>query len=243
MIIKDLFDDTNIFIEESLLNISVFKNMMTPSQSNVSSNGEAKSEIIRLNVGGARFEVSRDTLMRCEGSMLASLISGKWKEGHGEKEIFIDRDGRLFGFILAYLRSDRVFVPDLMDQAALQAEFEYFGIDADLAKVSVKLDFVTIHELSKEIKKYEGIIEGNKKKIAAIKESYRLANDFSSRSESQNLYLRHDIDKDVDKDLLRECLLSRGLYVVCSGSRESGAPTLSLCVAGMQDKYGKKNSK
>lgn len=87
--------------------------------------GGEPNPIIRLNVGGTRYEVSRDTLMRYERSMLASLVSGKWKEGDGDKEIFIDRDGTRFKYILDYLRSDRLHVPHLSDRSTLKDEFDF----------------------------------------------------------------------------------------------------------------------
>ncbi|GAX22437.1 hypothetical protein FisN_14Hh051 [Fistulifera solaris] len=192
--------------------------------------------IVRLNVGGTRYEAAR--LMRFEGSMLSNLISGKWKEGNGQNEIFLDRDGKLFAYILAYLRCNRVYVPDLSVQSALRDEFQYFGIDADMSKVSVTDDFVTINELSKEIKKSEKANLQKKKKIAAIKESYRLVGEFSVLAETLGLYLRHDIDDNVDKKLLRACLLSRGLHVV-SYNTDSMPHTVDLCVIGLKDKFDK----
>ena len=158
--------------------------------------GVTSKEIVRLNVGGTRFEVSRETLVQYEGSMLASLISGKWKEGEGENEIFIDRDGRLFGFILAYLRSGQAYVTDLSDQLALKDELDYFGIDADMSQIHLRDDFVSMDRLTKGIKKLEKSIEEKKKKRAAMKESYRIANEFSERLETQGLYLQHDWEGD-----------------------------------------------
>ncbi|GAX25731.1 hypothetical protein FisN_14Lh051 [Fistulifera solaris] len=194
--------------------------------------------IVRLNVGGTRYEAARETLTRLERSMLASLIAGTWKEGNGQNEIFLDRDGKLFAYILAYLRSDRVYVPDLSVQSALRDEFQYFGIDADMSKVSVTDDFVTINELGKEIKRSEKSNLQKAKKIAAIKESYRLVGEFSVRAETQGLFLRHDIDDDVDTELLRACLLSRGLHVV-NYHTDSMPHTVDLCAIGLKDQCDK----
>ncbi|GAX10775.1 hypothetical protein FisN_UnNu008 [Fistulifera solaris] len=196
----------------------------------------ARTDIVHLNVGGTRYEVSRSTLMHYEGSMLASLISGKWKEGEGDVEIFIDRNGRRFEWVLDYLRSDRAYVPDLSDQLALKEELDYFGIAVDMSKVSVTDDFVTINELSQEIKVHKATIAQKEKRIAAIKESYRLAGEFADYSENEKLKVRLSVNKDVDTKMLRRCLLSRGLHVLRSGSKESGAPTLYLCVAGQKSK-------
>ncbi|GAX22448.1 hypothetical protein FisN_14Hu062 [Fistulifera solaris] len=192
---------------------------------------------VRLNVGGTHYQVARDTLMRYEGSMLATLVSGNWREGDGREEIFVDRDGKLFGLVLTYLRCFRVYVSDFAEQAALKAELDYFGIDVDLSKVMVKDDFATIHELSNENKNYERLIEANKKKIAAIQESYRIAGSFSRLIEKHDrLYVRHCLTNGIDRELLRNCLLSRGLYVVAFSQRESGQDAADICVVSMKDK-------
>ena len=203
----------------------------------------ARKDIVRLDVGGTRYKVSRDTLMRCEGSMLANLVSGKWKEGNGEGEIFIDRDGGRFKYILDYLRSDRVYLPDLSDRSALQDEFDYFGINADMSKIFLKDDFVTISELGEEIKVHEAAIEQKKKKIAAIQESYVLTMKFAKNAKAGRKGMKMRFNKDVDKEMLRECLLSRGLYVACYSGREPNDEMVTLCAIGVKEKLmaGQKN--
>jgi hypothetical protein len=204
---------------------------------------KARDDVVHLNVGGTRYEVARSTLMRYEGSMLASLVSGKWKEGNGEEEIFIDHNGRRFEWVLDYLRSDRAYVPDLSDQSALQEELDYFGIALDMSKVYLKDDFLTINELSKEIKELKATIAQKEKRIAAIKESYRLAGVFASYSESDELLFRMSVDKNVDKEMLRSCLLSRGLHIVRSGSKKSGKTTVTVCAFGQKEKFTAKTKK
>ena len=89
---------------------------------------ESKRKIVQLNVGGTRYDVSRDTLERCEGFMLASLISGHWKEGNSDEPIFIDRSGLLFQYILDYLRNNKFHLPATVSRDAVKDEFEYYGI-------------------------------------------------------------------------------------------------------------------
>lgn len=60
--------------------------------------------IVKLNVGGVRYQTTTATLNRFPDSMLARMIQQKneaqiIEEG---REIFIDRDGKLFGYILDY---------------------------------------------------------------------------------------------------------------------------------------------
>ena len=65
------------------------------------------SDRVVLNVGGTRFHTTVDTLSNGESCMLSNLVSGNWKEcGTGsDEEIFIDRDGTYFRYILNYFRS------------------------------------------------------------------------------------------------------------------------------------------
>ena len=52
---------------------------------------------LHLNVGGVLHSTTRETLARCEDSMLSSMFSGRFplnKDEHGR--IFIDRDGQRF---------------------------------------------------------------------------------------------------------------------------------------------------
>jgi hypothetical protein len=63
------------------------------------------SEVVSLNVGGTKFDTTRDTLTKVPGSFFETLLSGRWipsldKDGC----IFIDREGAVFGYILNYLR-------------------------------------------------------------------------------------------------------------------------------------------
>lgn len=123
----------------------------------------------------------------------------------------------------------------MSDRQALNKMFEYFDIDADMSKVSFKDGFASMKDCWDEIKKYELIVQRKKKKLAALKESYRLANEFSDRVEEQGFYLRHDINKNVDQYLLRGFLLSRGLNVVAYIIEfESGVHSVSICPIEME---------
>jgi hypothetical protein len=57
-----------------------------------------------LDVGGKHFTTSLTTLSREPDSMLGVMFSGRFKimtDEHGR--VFIDRDGKLFQYILEYL--------------------------------------------------------------------------------------------------------------------------------------------
>lgn len=176
------------------------------------------SALVRLNVGGTRYEVSRGTLTLYEGSTLASLAKS-WKEGKFNNEIFIFRDGRLFAYVLDYLRSDKVHLPYSITRAALKEELDHFQIPADMSKVFVEKDYYSIDRLNREIKQHMAAMEEKKKEVAAIIESYRLAHKFTE-SVSKNGFDWSNVvtpsitvQSGIDKKLLHECLLSRGLDI------------------------------
>jgi hypothetical protein len=63
------------------------------------------ASIVKLSVGGIRYETTRSTLIADENSMLATMFSGRWmlpKTDDGYQ--LIDRDGSVFGYILNHLR-------------------------------------------------------------------------------------------------------------------------------------------
>ena len=115
-------------------NAATDKNTKGKKASHPTNNPLKESIIVRLNVGGTRYDTSRATLGRCEGSKLANLVSDSWKEG--VDPIFIDRNGLLFQYVLDYLRSNEVHLPTTVSRAAVMKEFEYYEIDADIQTCS-----------------------------------------------------------------------------------------------------------
>jgi hypothetical protein len=89
------------------------------------------TKIVQLNVGGVRYEVAEDTLMRYEDTMLAKMISGKWKEGGNTEPLFIDRNGERFQYILDWYRDGKITVPKTITVEAIKSETLFFGLPAD----------------------------------------------------------------------------------------------------------------
>ena len=68
---------------------------------------------IKLNVGGQYFTTSLQTLTKDKGSMLHAMFSGRFDTKPAEDgSYFIDRDGTHFRYILNYLRTGYLLVPD-----------------------------------------------------------------------------------------------------------------------------------
>jgi hypothetical protein len=65
-------------------------------------------DIIHLNIGGQKFTSTRSTLCQVEGSLLATMFSGRWEDGLKRDEdgaVFFDVNPQYFGYVLDYLRS------------------------------------------------------------------------------------------------------------------------------------------
>ena len=96
-------------------------------------------DIVQLNVGGILFTTTKATLCRYPDSMLGAMFNGSMpttKDVNGC--YFIDRDGRMFGHVLNFLRSS---------QLALPQDFQYFE------QLAVEADFYQIDPLLQALAK------------------------------------------------------------------------------------------
>ena len=72
-------------------------------------------DIINLNVGGEKITTKRSTLCQVQGSLLASMFSGRWEKSLARDEngrIFFDFNPQYFVFILDYLRAKKISTPE-----------------------------------------------------------------------------------------------------------------------------------
>ena len=72
----------------------------------MASRSKASKTIVRLNVSGTQLDTHRDTLLMAGGgSYFALMLSDAYQHAlDHEGRYFIDRDPRLFGLILQFLR-------------------------------------------------------------------------------------------------------------------------------------------
>ena len=73
------------------------------------------NDIIHLNVGGHKLTTKRSTLCQVEGSLLASMFSGRWEdslERDQDGAIFFDFNPQCFVVILDYLRAKKIATPE-----------------------------------------------------------------------------------------------------------------------------------
>ncbi|XP_078350446.1 uncharacterized protein LOC144635232 [Oculina patagonica] len=85
------------------------------------------SSKINLDVGGHLFKTSVQTLTKDPNSMLAAMFSGRFEMKPSEDgSFFIDRDGTHFRFILNYLRTGKLTLPEgatFLKELEEEAEF------------------------------------------------------------------------------------------------------------------------
>ncbi len=72
-------------------------------------------DIIDLNIGGQRLSTTRSTLCQVEGSLLASMFSGRWQDDlkrDKDGAVFFDFNPQHFVLILDYLRQKKIASPE-----------------------------------------------------------------------------------------------------------------------------------
>lgn len=89
-------------------------------------------ELVTLNVGGKIFTTRRSTLKQFPASRLAGMLDGRDQEFKTvDGQIFVDRDGALFSFILDFLRNHELLLPsDFSDHLRLQREALFYELDS-----------------------------------------------------------------------------------------------------------------
>ena len=104
------------------------------------------SSTVKLNVGGQCFTTSGQTLTKDPNSMLAAMFSGRFDMKPSEDgSFFIDRDGTHFRFILNFLRTGKLTLPEgATFTKELEEEAEFYQIQGLIdalrsAKLTVKV--------------------------------------------------------------------------------------------------------
>ncbi|CAJ1454610.1 unnamed protein product [Effrenium voratum] len=108
----------------------------------------AGDEIMTLDVGGENFRVYRSTLQQVEGSVLATLASGRWESRSGSRDgdgrVFLDCNPASFQEILDFLRERRVnvgFRPSFSAKAARLADYLGLPVDRVMDEPYVSVEF------------------------------------------------------------------------------------------------------
>ncbi|KAJ8028295.1 BTB/POZ domain-containing protein KCTD16 [Holothuria leucospilota] len=98
--------------------------------------------IVSLNVGGCSYTTSLSTLTKFKDSLIAEMFTGKSESDlvvkDEEGRYFIDRDGVLFRYILDYLRTGVLNLPDKFQEATrLYDEARFYRLPGLIAQLGV----------------------------------------------------------------------------------------------------------
>ncbi|KAJ8040594.1 BTB/POZ domain-containing protein KCTD21 [Holothuria leucospilota] len=89
------------------------------------------SQVITINVGGNKYTISTRSLFEYKDSKLYKLCLDKTHR-HGkdhEGNVFINRDGELFKYVLRYMQQGQLVLPKgFTDADALAVEADYYGV-------------------------------------------------------------------------------------------------------------------
>jgi hypothetical protein len=111
-------------------------------------------EIIKLNVGGCKYETSLNTLTSDTNSMLANMFSGRHLVKPNDKGYyFIDRDGDIFKYIIKYLRDKKLNIDkiDISIVENIKDEAEYFQIEGLIELCNKKISGLELNPETKYI--------------------------------------------------------------------------------------------
>ncbi|KAG6928701.1 potassium channel tetramerization domain containing 21 [Chelydra serpentina] len=88
------------------------------------------SEPITLNVGGKLYTTSLSTLTSFPDSMLGAMFSGNMPtKRDSQGNCFIDRDGKVFRYILNFLRTSHLDLPeDFQEMGLLRREADFYQV-------------------------------------------------------------------------------------------------------------------
>ena len=132
---------------EDLLEEAIFYNLKGMVE--VITNGNKR---IKINIGGATFETTNETLNKYPCSMLAQML------GKGNKTYFIDRNGSLFEHVLNYLRTGnlpRKVIQDFGEELLEEALFYNLeGMVNCIKRVKINVDGFSFETFEDTLMKY-----------------------------------------------------------------------------------------
>lgn len=119
-----------------------------------------KAAVVRLNVGGQRYDTTRATLAQCD--YFEAYLSGRMSlavDAHGR--LFIDRSGELFGHLLQFMRSKtlpgRTILNDI--KHLLLQECGYYGMTHMAQRIKGELSLYDLRFADRAVKDDERLFD------------------------------------------------------------------------------------
>ncbi|GAB1602880.1 BTB/POZ domain-containing protein KCTD6-like [Argonauta hians] len=97
----------------------------------------ADRRIVKLNVGGMFYTTTRETLLSQQDTLFHDILSKESNWPRDERgSYFIDRDGHLFRYVLNFMRTSKLLLPNgFRELLMLKEEADYFEIDLLLQRI------------------------------------------------------------------------------------------------------------
>ena len=114
-LVKRFKDEFNEIIEGERAKLKAEVEAFNKEKQKMKAFAVSDDDIIPLNVGGKKFTTTRSTLCQVEGSLLATMFSGRWEDGVKRDKggaVFFDFNPKHFGYILEYLRTKKIATPE-----------------------------------------------------------------------------------------------------------------------------------
>ena len=114
-LVKRFREEFNEIVEKERANLKAEVEALNVEKQRMEAIEVSDDDIIHLNVGGQRFTTTRATLCQVEGSLLATMFSGRWEDRvKRDKDgvVFFDFNPEYFGWILDYLRAKKISSPE-----------------------------------------------------------------------------------------------------------------------------------
>jgi len=209
---------------------------------------------VTFNVGGTTFEVATSLIEQHGTTMLARLVSDTWqgvKDSDKASNLFIDRDGNRFAYVLDFLRYGHVTLPYHISRELFLLDLDFFGIEGATDET-----VIVGHDYYGHFSKVSEMHSLRAKLIAQVKDIDRTiaAISFSSRYFEQyvakgSLHMSVEIRKGIDDEgvlllfrerlhnnrscdfaLLNKCLKEYGLelFSFSWGKKGNGFDSVSL---------------
>ena len=173
------------------------------------------TDTVQFNIGGTPYKVSRSLIESHPDSMLAKSVSEQWLEDP-EAEVFIDRDGICFRFVLNYMRDGKVVLPVTESKESVLAELQYYGIESNEtdvsdtnARLSISLESFTeyLHELV-NLEKQQSIEQMCTEGAIAILRMY-LRTSFSKGRQTTYTDISKSKEPEAFQNMSKLCTLNR----------------------------------
>jgi hypothetical protein len=195
-----------------------------------------RTETITFNIGGHCYMISRSLLDQFPQSMLTMSSSEKWMQ-ESESEIFIERDGTTFRFILTYMRDGRVTLPASEPKENFIRELEYFGIgyeEEDIDDGKAKVESYAFHltttllpslknivdDIKTDIGENEALVKGHKLALFCIEEFFKQQHsNLLSHCAAPGIDITLLPHTDLEKELVQSCYIHGDMVTSTANDR------------------------